>query len=639
MLQAALTEVLHESQAPEFFSKKTFSALEQQGNDNLRVLLEDILISSDTHWKADTLKLIDMIWKDGIDSQPTVNIDHLKSLATIQGTRLTLYHGDITQLTSSDSNLAIVNAANDQGLGCFVPHHRCIDNVIHRRAGPRLRMECQALMTKRGSSLRTGTPPIVTSSYHLPSSKIIHITGPQVKRRGIATKEERRQLIETYKMALDAAAAQTPGIQQAIAIPCISTGIFGFPQDEAAEIALTTTKQWLEENPHKLQHVVFNVFADSDLEIYEKAISDFDFDDTTTEDVPRMMDIEDTELLDRQDTVDLAKIWIESSDSILICAGAGMSVKEGEMVYTNPEDFAKAYPFFIKWGYRTAYETMGLEGDARVPRNAKWAFYAKHMNNMRWDLAPNDGYQDLLKLIGKKDYFVLTSNVDACFERSGFDTERIYTPQGEWTYVQCTKPCRHDSVYESRPYLDKILPHIDENGFIPEELVPKCPRCGSDMFGNVRGGDWFLHEKYQAKNQALQEWMEDQIRLGKKVTIIEIGAGFNTPTVTRFPMEAFARDLGPNFGRLIRINPSDAEIPEDLNAIGLAEGWEVLRDILDSTVSSQNNMKAREFKNKQNMMEAGLVAPNQVVNQYKRFLGHFDWRQFLTELGDSRRER
>jgi len=205
--------------------------------------------------------------------------------------------------------------------------------------------------------------------------------------------------------------------------------------------------------------------------------------------------------------VRLAKTWIENADADLICAGSGMSVKQGEMVYTDPNDFAKAYAWFTKWGYKTSYEVMGLEGDLTVPRTVKWSLYAKHMDNMRWTLTPNNGHDALLEMVKDKNYFFLTSNVDACFERVGFSKDRIYSPQGEWTFLQCTRPCHRDSVYESRPYLDSILPNITSDGFIPEELIPKCPRCGADMFGNVRAGSNFLHHHYEKQNNAFRAWI------------------------------------------------------------------------------------------------------------------------------------
>uniref|UniRef100_A0A7R9WER9 Deacetylase sirtuin-type domain-containing protein n=1 Tax=Pseudictyota dubia TaxID=2749911 RepID=A0A7R9WER9_9STRA len=333
----------------------------------------------------------------------------------------------------------------------------------------------------------------------------------------------------------------------------------------------------------------------------------------------------------REETIRLAKAWIDNADAVLICAGAGMSVKEGEMVYTNPEDFAKAYPWFTKWGYKTNYEVMGLEGDPRVPRTAKWALYAKHMDNMRWTFTPNDGYKSLLSMVKDKDYFVHTSNVDACFERSGFSKDRIYTPQGEWTYLQCTEPCHEDSVFESRPYLDIIIPQISSDGSIRQESVPKCPRCGGEMFGNVRAGNNFCHYKYDSQNDKLRAWMEGLLQSPKKkVAIIEIGAGFNTPTVTRFPMESFAHELG-NRGKFIRINPTEPEIPHELsqNAVAMDEGWQVLHEM---TIATKPSSLAVNPNVMQYQQEKDIVLDSGMMNRYKNYFGHFDWRRFLHQL-------
>lgn len=442
--------------------------------DDLRTLLGDCLISSDKNWKEETLNLIDEVWREEAENAPKVSGSDLQAVSRHNGTNIFLWKGDITQLQGDD--LAIVNAGNDAGLGCFQPSHKCIDNIIHRHAGPRLREACKHEMKERCFPLSAGTEPIVTPAFHLPSGYVIHVTGPQVRERNVASLEDRVSLSRAYELSLDAA-AEVDSIKS-IAFPCISTGLFGFPQEEAAEIALITIHNWLDKNPNKLDAVLLNVFTDMDLQLYQQRIGNH------VEQIQAFV----AETAYRSKSINLAKKWIDDADAVLICAGAGMSVKEGEMVYTNPADFAKAYPWFTKWGYTTSYEVMALEGDPTVPNTAKWALYAKHMDNMRWAFTPNEGYSVLRKLVEEKDHFILTSNVDACFERSGFDPSRIYTPQGEWTYTQCKNACHHDSVYQSKPMLNNILPAIIGDGLIPQELVPKCPRCGGDMFGNVRAG-------------------------------------------------------------------------------------------------------------------------------------------------------
>ena len=159
------------------------------------------------------------------------------------------------------------------------------------------------------------------------------------------------------------------------------------------------------------------------------------------------------------------------------------------------------------------------------------------------------------------------------------------------------------------------------------------------MFGNVRGGSWFLHhEKLQTQNQDLQDWMTDLLtkHATKKVVVLEIGAGFNTPTVTRFPVESWTRALGSKRARLIRINPTEPEVPEDLKAIAIAEGWQVLNDIQNSPsvrALDKHTLEARvEKQNKEN----DLVVPRHMQQHMERYLGHFDWRLFLKQLRDER---
>ena len=631
LLKAALLSVLRQ----DYPEMKEIPDSHVNQPEAQRALLGDLLIASNTDWKEETLRIIDEIWeqeqvRDREEGQ-IVDVNDIRIISTRKGTKVSLFQGDITTIQGDET--AIVNAANDQGLGCFAPNHKCIDNVIHRRAGPRLRLSCNQAMKQRGYPLSSGTPPIVTEAFHLPSKYVIHVTGPQVGNFETVSDVHRTDLKKAYMNSLDAAVNVGA---KSIVFPCISTGLFGFPADLASEVALGSVQEWIDMNPsNTLDHVVFNTFTEKDEHLYMERIGSF-FEVTEGDYVSAMLSNDAFTHHDK--AIALAKKWIDDADAVLICAGAGMSVKEGEMVYTNPNDFAHHYPFFTKWGYRTAYECMGLGRDQSVPATSKWAFHAKHMDNMRWKFTPNDGYKTLLELVNGKNYFVLTSNVDGCFERSGFSKNRIYTPQGEWTYLQCMKPCHHDSVFKSRPYIDAILPNISEDGAVPEELLPMCPRCGTRMFGNVRGGSWYLHHKYEEQNESLQRWMQSLANDGtSKVVVLEVGAGFNTPTVTRFPMESFVRELGHR-GRLIRINPTEPDVPEDLNAVALSEGWQVLDDIVNSPTPSssipQERVATLEDDVRQDLAKEGVHIPTTTISHIRRHLGHFDWKIFLNQLKD-----
>lgn len=177
-------------------------------------------------------------------------------------TRLRLWRGDITTLATD----AIVNAANSQMLGCWVPGHHCIDNAIHTFAGIQLRLACARVMAEQGHEEPTGQAK-VTDAYNLPSRRVIHTVGPIAN--GYPTPRHRVQLASCYRSCLDAAANEGLG---SIAFCCISTGIFGFPQREAAQIAVRTVSTWIDEHDVDMT-VVFNVFGEDDERIYRELLN------------------------------------------------------------------------------------------------------------------------------------------------------------------------------------------------------------------------------------------------------------------------------------------------------------------------------------------------------------------------------
>ena len=170
-----------------------------------------------------------------------------------------LWQGDITTLRCD----AIVNAANSQMLGCFVPCHNCIDNCIHTFSGIRLRIKCNEIMKKQGHEEPTGSAKI-TPAYNLPCRYIFHTVGPIVN--GKLTDEHKKLLASCYLSCLKC--ADENGLKN-IAFCCISTGVFGFPQKEAAKIAVDTVRAYKKHSDIK---VIFNVFKDEDRIIYENLL-------------------------------------------------------------------------------------------------------------------------------------------------------------------------------------------------------------------------------------------------------------------------------------------------------------------------------------------------------------------------------
>ena len=177
---------------------------------------------------------------------------------------ISLWQGDITRLALD----AIVNAANSRMLGCFVPLHGCIDNCIHSYAGVQLRLECARRMGEHGPDWEQPTAvPMLTDAYNLPAKKVVHVVGPIVE--GELTPALEKDLADCYRNTLDL--CRDSGLRSA-AFCCISTGVFRFPADRAAEIAVKTVSDWLAANPGAMDRVVFNVFRDEDLEIYRSLL-------------------------------------------------------------------------------------------------------------------------------------------------------------------------------------------------------------------------------------------------------------------------------------------------------------------------------------------------------------------------------
>ena len=192
----------------------------------------------------------------------TAGVTDLADLEPVCGD-LYLWQGDITRLRCG----AIVNAANSGMTGCYVPCHACIDNCIHTYAGVQLRLKCAEIMERQGFEEPTGRAKI-TRAYNLPCDYVLHTVGPIVE--GSVTAEDERLLASCYRSCLELA---EENLVTSIAFCCISTGVFRFPNQRAAEIAVETVKRYKAETQSEMK-VIFNVFKDLDREIYRRLLAD-----------------------------------------------------------------------------------------------------------------------------------------------------------------------------------------------------------------------------------------------------------------------------------------------------------------------------------------------------------------------------
>lgn len=215
----------------------------------------------------------DLFLKEEAEEKGIVKLDDIPTIKDLYnskfefGEKISVWQGDITRLDID----AIVNAANSQMLGCFVPGHKCIDNAIHSAAGIQLREECYDYMKMQRKKNKNYEEPtgkaVITSAYNLPCKYVIHTVGPIVS--GKLTESLKNDLKSCYESCLNEAVKK--GIRS-IAFCCISTGEFHFPNYEAAVIAVNTVNEFLKANYEKIDRIVFNVFKDIDKEIYIKLL-------------------------------------------------------------------------------------------------------------------------------------------------------------------------------------------------------------------------------------------------------------------------------------------------------------------------------------------------------------------------------
>jgi NAD-dependent SIR2 family protein deacetylase len=242
---------------------------------------------------------------------------------------------------------------------------------------------------------------------------------------------------------------------------------------------------------------------------------------------------------------------LDSSDKILIGAGAGLSAAAG-LSYLDEDLFKQFQPEMAARGYRYPYELFQHENDG-WPQTREWAYLIRHIHFVRYVFPAAELYRKLLKIVEERDFFVVTSNCDRQLMRTGFPMSRVFEAQGSYDRLRCTGRCTKET-WEIKPYIDKLLPLIDSGTFMisDESAIPYCPYCGAPLYTAFRA-----FEGYKNEEQRYYDWIESTI--GKTLCIIELGVGFNTPVVIRQPFEQLT--YANENAHLFRINKEYKEWP------------------------------------------------------------------------------
>ena len=226
--------------------------------------------------------------------------------------------------------------------------------------------------------------------------------------------------------------------------------------------------------------------------------------------------------------IDRLKNEIEAADAIVIGAGAGLSTSAG-FIYTG-ERFSNHFADFEeKYGFHDMYS--GGFYPYKTPEE-HWAYWSRYIYFNRYVDPPKSTYSDFLSLVKDKDYFVITTNVDHCFQKAGFDKKRLFYTQGDYGLFQCSEPCCNET-FENEEIIRRMMEQ-QEHMRIPSELLPVCPHCGKPLTMNLRSDDKFVED--EGWHQAAERYHQLIRRhLNMQILFSELGVGYNTPGIIKYP--------------------------------------------------------------------------------------------------------
>ena len=247
---------------------------------------------------------------------------------------------------------------------------------------------------------------------------------------------------------------------------------------------------------------------------------------------------------------------IHAAEAVVVGAGSGLSTAAG-LTY-NGERFRRHFSDFIEARGFTDMYTAGFFPFPTLEE--QWAYWSRHIWYNRYVEAPKDTYRKLLKLLGCKDFFVLTTNVDHQFQLAGFPKERLFYTQGDYGLWQCRVPC-HDATYDNREVVKRMVE--EQRGMrVPTELVPHCPKCGEPMSMNLRADDTFVEDEgWHAAANRYSDYLNAHSE--GRVLYLELGVGMNTPAIVKYPF--WRRTYANPQARYACINYREAYAPAEIH--------------------------------------------------------------------------
>ena len=254
--------------------------------------------------------------------------------------------------------------------------------------------------------------------------------------------------------------------------------------------------------------------------------------------------------------IDRLRAALDEADAVIVGAGAGLSTAAG---YTySGERFERLFgDFSARYGFSDMYAGGFYPYDSL---EEYWAFWSRYVMCNRYEPAPKPVYDQLLALVRERDYFVITTNVDHCFQRAGFDKQRLFYTQGDYGLFQCSRPCCQQTWDNERAI--RAMFEQQEDLRIPSELVPRCPNCGAPMTMNLRCDDTFVEDEgwHRAASRC-----NDFLRRheGMRTLLLELGVGGNTPGIIKYPFwQMTARNAAATY---VCVNLGEAVAPVEID--------------------------------------------------------------------------
>ena len=264
--------------------------------------------------------------------------------------------------------------------------------------------------------------------------------------------------------------------------------------------------------------------------------------------------------------IDLLRSALQGADAIVIGAGAGLSASAG-FAYSG-ERFRQYFSDFAsKYGFQDMYSGGFYPYD--IPE-AYWAYWSRYVLINRYMDAPKPVYETLLQLVDGKDYFVITTNVDHCFQKAGFDKKRLFYTQGDYGLFQCSGPCRQETFDNEAVIREMVEQQKDMK--IPTALIPRCPHCGKPLTMNLRCDDKFAEDDgWHLAAERYAAFL--RTREGQKLLFLELGVGRNTPGIIKYPFwQMTAKNPKATYAC---INGGEAYAPDEIGPRSVCIGSDI----------------------------------------------------------------